>query len=49
MHTVKFWGRPVDGLITKTFNDSQLAEFFWWLNYLDTNGFKYEHSNNHRQ
>ena len=48
MHTIKFWVRPVDGLITKTFDDSQLAEFFWWLNYLDTNGFKYEHTNNHR-
>ena len=49
MHTIKYWVRPVDGLITKTFNDSQLAEFFWWLNYLETNGFSYSHSNNHRQ
>ena len=44
MHTIKFWVRPVDGLITKHFTNDQIAEVFWWLNYLQTHDFKYEHT-----
>ena len=44
MHTIKFWVRPVDGLITKHFTNAQIAEVFWWLNYLQTHDFKYEHT-----